>query len=426
MEPLALYIHWPFCLAKCPYCDFNSHVRERLPQSRFRDALRRELAWEAGRLGRRTLTSIFFGGGTPSLMEPETVAALIDDARRLFEPADDIEITLEANPTSVEAGRFVAFRDAGVNRASIGVQSLDPAALRMLGREHSATQAIAALETARAVFPRISFDLIYARPGQTLAAWRAELRQALALAADHLSLYQLTIEPGTKFEAMHRRGDIVLPDEDTGAALYEATAEEAERFGLSAYEVSNYAVPGGESRHNLAYWRYADYAGIGPGAHGRITLPSSSLLPSDAPLPLSFPRKRAVRGDGIVLGSRRRRTNEESRNHKGEGLIATRRHRAPEPWAERVERDGHGTVEEVPLEPIERAREMLLMGLRLTEGIDPVRFSIRAGVRLEAALEPSVLQQAIDEGYLVWRGTSLAATQAGRLRLDAMLAAIVR
>ena len=199
---------------------------------------------------------------------------------RLFEPADDIEITLEANPTSVEAGRFTAFRDAGVNRVSIGVQSLDPAALRMLGREHSAAQAIAALETARAVFPRISFDLIYARPGQTLEAWRAELRQALALAADHLSLYQLTIEPGTKFEAMHRRGDIVLPDEDTGAALYEATAEEAERFGLAAYEVSNYAVPGGESRHNLAYWRYADYAGIGPGAHGRITLPSS------------FPRKR--------------------------------------------------------------------------------------------------------------------------------------
>jgi putative oxygen-independent coproporphyrinogen III oxidase len=401
MEPLALYIHWPFCLAKCPYCDFNSHVRERLPQSRFRAALRRELAWEAERLGRRKLTSIFFGGGTPSLMEPETVATLIDDARHLFEPADDIEITLEANPTSVEAGRFVAFRDAGVNRVSIGVQSLDPAALRMLGREHSAAQAIAALETARAVFPRISFDLIYARPGQTLEAWRAELRQALALAADHLSLYQLTIEPGTKFEAMHRRGDIVLPDEDTGAALYEATAEEAGRFGLAAYEVSNYAVPGGESRHNLAYWRYADYAGIGPGAHGRITLPSS------------FPRKPEA-------------SSMAPRNDEPEGLIATRRHRAPEPWAERVERDGHGTVEQVPLDPIERAREMLLMGLRLTEGIDPARFSVRTCVPLEAALDTSVLHQAIDEGYLEWRGASLAATPAGRLRLDAMLAAIVR
>ena len=228
MEPLALYIHWPFCLAKCPYCDFNSHVRDRIPQARFRAALRRELASEAGRLGRRKLTSIFFGGGTPSLMQPETVAALIEDARRLFDPADDIEITLEANPTSAEAGRFSAFRDTGVNRVSIGVHSLDPAALQVLGREHTAAQAIAALEAARAVFPRISFDLIYARPGQTLEAWRSELRQALGLAADHLSLYQLTIEPGTKFEAMHRRGEIVLPDPDTAAALYEATAEEAE------------------------------------------------------------------------------------------------------------------------------------------------------------------------------------------------------
>jgi coproporphyrinogen III oxidase-like Fe-S oxidoreductase len=227
------------------------------------------------------------------------------------------------------------------------------------------------------------------------------LRQALALAADHLSLYQLTIEPGTKFEAMHRRGDIVLPDEDTGAALYEATAEEAGRFGLAAYEVSNYAVPGSESRHNLAYWRYADYAGIGPGAHGRITLPSS------------FPRK--PEASSMAPG-----------NDEAESLIATRRHRAPEPWAERVERDGHGTVEQVPLEPIERAREMLLMGLRLTEGIDPARFSVRTCVPLEAALDPSVLRQAIDEGYLEWRGTSLAATQAGRIRLDAMLAAIVR
>ena len=385
MESLALYIHWPFCLAKCPYCDFNSHVRERIAQARFRAALRRELAWEAERLGRRMLNSIFFGGGTPSLMEPDTLAALIDDACRLFDPGDDIEITLEANPTSVEAARFAAFRAAGVNRASIGVQSLEPVALRMLGREHSAAQAITALETARAVFPRISFDLIYARPGQTLDAWRAELRQALTLAADHLSLYQLTIEPGTRFEAMHRRGEIALPDPDTAAALYEATAEEAGRFGLAAYEVSNYAVPGGESRHNLAYWRYRDYAGIGPGAHGRITLPA-----------------------------------------KGGTLFATRRHRAPEAWAERVERDGHGTVGESPLQPDERAREMLLMGLRLTEGIDSNRFAARAGVSLGEALEPSVLRQAIDEGYLAWHGTSLACTPAGRLRLDALLAAMVR
>ncbi len=383
MDPLALYIHWPFCLAKCPYCDFNSHVRERIPQARFRAALRLELEWEAARLGRRRLTSIFFGGGTPSLMEPETVALLIADAERLFEPAEDIEITLEANPTSVEAGRFAAFRDAGVGRVSIGVQSLDEAALRLLGRQHSAAQAIAALETARAIFPRISFDLIYARPDQTLVEWRAELRQALDLAADHLSLYQLTIEPATKFEAMYRRGEIVLPDEDTGAALYEATAEEAGRFGLLPYEVSNYAVPGSESRHNLTYWRYGDYAGIGPGAHGRITLLSPHIL-------------------------------------------ATRRHRAPEPWAERVEREGHGTVEQGTLQQTERAREMLLMGLRLTEGIDRARFAARTGVALEEALDQSVLRQVLDAGYLVWRDGRLAATPAGRLRLDALLAAIVR
>ena len=270
MESLALYIHWPFCLSKCPYCDFNSHVRERIPQTRFRDALRAELAWEAARLGRRRLTSVFFGGGTPSLMEPDTVARLLDDAFRLFDPEPDIEITLEANPTSVEAGRLAAFRQAGVNRASLGVQSLDPDALHMLGRQHSASQAVAALEAARAIFPRLSFDLIYARPGQTETSWRTELRAALALAADHLSLYQLTIEPGTAFEGLHRRGELVLPEDDDAARLYEATAEEAACFGLLPYEISNYAKPGAESRHNLAYWRYADYAGIGPGAHGRI------------------------------------------------------------------------------------------------------------------------------------------------------------
>jgi putative oxygen-independent coproporphyrinogen III oxidase len=386
MEPLALYIHWPFCLAKCPYCDFNSHVRDRIPQARFRAALSRELAWEASRLGSRKLTSIFFGGGTPSLMEPETVAGLIDDARRLFPPADDVEITLEANPTSVEAGRFVAFRDAGVNRVSIGVQSLDPKVLALLGRQHSAAQAIDALETARAIFPRISFDLIYAHPGQTLAAWQAELRQALELAADHLSLYQLTIEPGTKFAAMHRRGEIELPDEDQAAALYEATAEEAARFGLRAYEVSNYSVFGSESQHNLTYWRYGDYSGIGPGAHGRI-------------IPIGAPPT---------------------------AILATRRHRAPEHWAELVERDGHGIGEELPLQPIERAREMLLMGLRLVEGIDPALFAARTGIALDDALDAPMLQRALEEDYLAWRDGNLAATAAGRLRLDALLAAIVR
>ena len=382
MEPLALYIHWPFCLAKCPYCDFNSHVRDRIDQARFAAALRAELAWEAARLGRRTLTSIFFGGGTPSLMEPATVAALTEDARSLFDADGDIEVTLEANPTSVEVGRLAAFRDAGVNRISIGVQSLDPDALRRLGRQHSVEQAMAALDAARRIFPRISFDLIYARPGQAPAAWRAELRRALERVADHLSLYQLTIEPGTAFEALHRRGEIVLPDGDEAAALYDATAEEAARFGLAAYEVSNYARSGAESRHNLAYWRYRDYAGIGPGAHGRISV------------------------DGA--------------------LLATRRHRAPEAWAGRVERNGHGSTSEETLSAAERAREMLLMGLRLTEGVDAGRFAVRTGVSLHEAVEADVLERAVDEGYLRQDDATLRATEEGRKRLDALLAALVR
>ena len=381
MEPLALYIHWPFCLAKCPYCDFNSHVRERIPQERFRAALRAELAWEAARLGPRRLTSVFFGGGTPSLMEPETVAALLEDAHRLFTPAGDIEITLEANPTSVEAGRLAGFRAAGINRISLGVQSLEAEALKNLGRQHSTGQAIAALEIARRIFPRISFDLIYARPGQTLPAWRAELRQALNLAADHLSLYQLTIEPGTAYEAAFRRGEIVLPDDDTAAELYETTAEIAAEFGLAPYEVSNYAVPGAESRHNLAYWRYQDYAGIGPGAHGRITLNGR--------------------------------------------LLATRRHRAPEPWAERVEAHGHGTTHEDPVPPTDRAREMLLMGLRLTEGVDSARFAARTGIALGDALDAEILLRAIEEGYVTRTDRRLAATAEGRMRLDALLPALV-
>lgn len=380
-DPIALYIHWPFCLAKCPYCDFNSHVRDRIDQTRFAAALRIELAWEAARLGPRPLGSIFFGGGTPSLMNPDTTAALIADARRLFTPTDDIEITLEANPTSVENARLRAFRDAGINRISIGIQSLDATDLARLGRQHSAPLAIAALELARTLFPRLSFDLIYARPGQTLRAWRAELRQALALAADHLSLYQLTIEPGTVYEAMHRRGELALPDDDLAAELYDATAEEAARFGLAPYEVSNYARPGGESRHNLAYWRYRDYAGIGPGAHGRITL--------------------------------------------GGTLHATRRHRAPEAWAERVERHGHGTTREDPVPQQDRAREMLLMGLRLSEGIDAARFAARTGLALPDAIDPDILAQALDAGYLTMTGTTLAPTPEGRKRLDSLLAALV-
>ena len=314
-------------------------------------------------------------------MEPETVAALLEDAHRLFTPAGDIEITLEANPTSVEAGRLAGFRAAGINRISLGVQSLEAEALKNLGRQHSTGQAIAALEIARRIFPRISFDLIYARPGQTLPAWRAELRQALNLAADHLSLYQLTIEPGTAYEAAFRRGEIVLPDDDIAAELYETTAEIAAEFGLAPYEVSNYAVPGAESRHNLAYWRYQDYAGIGPGAHGRITLNGR--------------------------------------------LLATRRHRAPEPWAERVEAHGHGTTHEDPVPPTDRAREMLLMGLRLTEGIDADRFADRTGIALDDALDAEILLRAIEEGYVTRTDRRLAATAEGRMRLDALLPALV-
>ncbi|POF63015.1 radical SAM family heme chaperone HemW [Novacetimonas maltaceti] len=387
-EALALYVHWPFCLSKCPYCDFNSHVRDVIPQARFGNALRRELAHEAARTGatsddRPVLGSIFFGGGTPSLMEPATLAALIEDAGRLFRLSPDIEITLEANPTSVETGRLRAFRDSGVNRISVGLQSLDPEALRFLGREHSVGQAIAALEQARALFGRISFDLIYARPGQSLASWRAELDQALGLVSDHLSLYQLTIEPGTRFESLYRQNRFRLPDDELAARLYEETASVAARHGLLGYEVSNYARPGAESRHNLTYWRYGDYLGIGPGAHGRVTL------------------------DGVTH--------------------ATRRHRAPEPWAERVEQAGTGTTHEDALSPREKAREMLLMGLRLDEGIAAARFARRTGMSLEEATEPDILLAALEEGYLQWGegGARLRATAEGRLRLESLLAALV-
>jgi putative oxygen-independent coproporphyrinogen III oxidase len=378
---LALYLHWPFCLAKCPYCDFNSHVRGRIDQPRFSQALRRELATEAARLGRRRLTSVFFGGGTPSLMDPSTVAALVDDAARWFDPAADLEITLEANPTSIEAGRLADYRAAGVNRVSIGIQSLDETALRALGRQHSVADAIAALALARRLFPRVSFDLIYARPGQDLDGWRKELRTALGIAADHLSLYQLTIEPATQFEALFRQGKIVLPDEDTAAALYDMTGDECARAGLWAYEISNYARPGEESRHNLAYWRYLDYAGIGPGAHGRVTI--------------------------------------------GGSLHATRRHRAPEVWADRVKRAGDGLTSDEPVPSEERAREALLMGLRLAEGIDLARFAARTGRRAVDSVDGSVLSQCIAAGYLIETPERLLATREGRIRLDSLLAALV-
>jgi putative oxygen-independent coproporphyrinogen III oxidase len=378
---LALYIHWPFCLAKCPYCDFNSHVRDQIDQARFATALRRELATEAGRLGRRRLTSVFFGGGTPSLMAPGTVAALLDDAARWFDPAGDLEVTLEANPTSIEAGQLADYRTAGINRVSIGIQSLDDRALRALGRQHSAAEAVAALALARRLFEHVSFDLIYARPGQDLAGWLRELRDAFAIASDHLSLYQLTIEPATKYEVLHRQGKIVLPDAETAAALYDATWTECAQAGLAGYEISNYARPGEESRHNLTYWRYLDYAGIGPGAHGRVTV------------------------DGM--------------------LRATRRHRAPEAWATQVEHTGNGLTSDKVVAAAERTREALLMGLRLAEGVDRRRFQERTGRAIRDCVDADVLRQCVAEGYLIETPARIAATREGRLRLDALLAALV-
>ncbi|MFO7482571.1 radical SAM family heme chaperone HemW, partial [Oceanibaculum nanhaiense] len=293
-DSLAVYVHWPFCRSKCPYCDFNSHVSASIDHARWRAALLREIDHYADRTLGRTVSSIFFGGGTPSLMEPATAAAVIEHIGKRWRLDAGVEITLEANPTSVEAALLAGFRSAGVNRVSLGVQALNDADLHFLGREHSAREALDAVAIAARLFDRFSFDLIYARPGQTVEAWEAELRQALSHAAGHISAYQLTIEEGTPFHLRHARGEFRIPDEDTGAALYEATQDVLEQAGLPAYEISNHARPGEESRHNLAYWRYADYAGIGPGAHGRLTL--------------------------------------------AQGKIATRQHRAPQIWLERVER----------------------------------------------------------------------------------------
>ena len=381
LDDLALYIHWPFCKSKCPYCDFNSHVREAVDQRRWRDALLADLDHAAVATGGRRLGSIFFGGGTPSLMAPDTVAALLARAARHWRFADDIEITLEANPSSVEAAAFGALGEAGVNRLSLGVQALDDDALRFLGRAHDAADALAAIELARRHFRRFSFDLIYARPGQSLAAWEAELARALALAGDHLSLYQLTIEPGTAFATSYARGAFALPDDELAAALYEATAAALAAAGLAAYEISNFARSGGESRHNLVYWRYGDYAGIGPGAHGRLT--------------------------------------------RAAGRIATRQYRAPETWLAAVERQGHGRDESLDLAPEESRREALMMGLRLAEGVERRRFRARTGSELEAALDPARLPDLIEAGFIELDARGLRATPAGRQRLNAVLTALL-
>jgi len=381
MSDLALYIHWPFCKSKCPYCDFNSHVRDGIDEERWRRALITELDHEAAAAPGRRVTSIFFGGGTPSLMAPSTVAALLDGAASRWTLADDVEVTLEANPTSVEAARFAALRQAGVNRVSLGVQALEDQALRFLGRGHSAGEAIAAIGLARQHFPRYSFDLIYARPGQALREWTEELTRAIALAGDHLSVYQLTIEAGTAFAAAALRGDWQLPDDAIGGDLFEATQEILGAAGLPAYEISNHARPGAECRHNLAYWRYADYVGIGPGAHGRMT--------------------------------------------EGAQKLATRRFRAPETWLAAVEQKGHGIQESVPLSPEERREEMLMMGLRLTQGIGRAAFRRETGEDFAEAIDRARLADLVDGGFLTLDPDALTATAAGRQRLNAVLTRLI-
>jgi putative oxygen-independent coproporphyrinogen III oxidase len=377
-DPLALYVHWPFCVSKCPYCDFNSHVRDSVDQEMWRDALLADLAHEASVLPGRRLGSIFFGGGTPSLMPPATVAAILDAAERAwgFEPG--IEITLEANPSSVEAARFADLGGAGVNRVSLGLQALDNETLAFLGRAHDVTEGLAALDTAQAVFERVSFDLIYARPDQRLADWHAELARALSFGTEHLSLYQLTIEPGTRFQTEALAGRLVLPDEDRAADLFELTRALTASAGMPAYEISNHARAGAESRHNLTYWRYRDYAGIGPGAHGRRT------------------------------------------------GVATQRRRKPENWIDAIARNGHGIEQEDALTPRERAVEAMLMGLRLAEGIDLDRISTLG----ERAIDDLTDRQAIDrlsaQGLLEHDGTRLCATDAGMPVLNAILAEVVR
>lgn len=377
-EPLALYVHWPFCVSKCPYCDFNSHVRESVDQAVWRDALLADLRHEAALLPGRTMGSIFFGGGTPSLMPPATVAAVIAAAEAEWGLAEDCEITLEANPNSVEVANFADLAAAGVNRVSIGVQSFDPKVLEFLGRAHSEDEARRAIATAQEHFARVSFDLIYARPGQTMAAWESELSGALGFGTGHLSLYQLTIEPGTRFATLAAKGDLTIPDGDAAADLFDLTDAMTRAAGLPRYEVSNHARVGQESRHNLAYWRYADYAGVGPGAHGRR------------------------------LGQ------------------ATERHKKPENFIAAVERNGHGLKLEADLPTHERATEAMLMGLRLSEGIDLARIEARSGLACEAFVDADAVARLAVQGLMWQDGDRLGVTDHGILLLDSILSEVVK
>jgi putative oxygen-independent coproporphyrinogen III oxidase len=377
MMTSALYIHWPFCLTKCPYCDFNSHVREGVDAEEWSAALLADMRHEAALTGGEALQSVFFGGGTPSLMPPALVDALLAEAERRWGFAPDVEITLEANPSSVEAGKFADLAACGVNRVSLGLQALDDAALRFLGRLHDVAEGLAALQTAQAVFKRVSFDLIYARPGQTLEQWESELERALGFGTGHLSLYQLTIEPNTRFATDVRQGAFAPLPDDPAADLFSLTRERTAVAGLPAYEVSNHARPGEESRHNLAYWRYRDYAGIGPGAHGRR------------------------------VG------------------MATTRHRKPENFLAAVARNGHGLAEERALAPREQASEALLMGLRLTEGIDIAALAERTGLATDQLFDRPALAFHRDLGFAWEDGTRIGVTERGMPVLDALLAQLV-
>lgn len=372
-----VYVHWPFCQAKCPYCDFNSHVRAEIDQQRWSAALAAELAAMRQRTGPRRVDTVFFGGGTPSLMAAETVATLIERIDALWGLAEGAEITLEANPTSVEAGRFRAYAAAGVNRVSMGIQALNDRDLKALGRLHSADEARRAFDIARGAFARVSFDLIYARMGQSLADWERELSQAIAMAVEHLSLYQLTIEPQTRFAELYARGKLSLPDDDAASEMYRLTQEICAAAGMGAYEVSNHAAPGAESRHNLVYWRYGDYAGVGPGAHGRLTL--------------------------------------------AERRVATETLSAPEAWLAQVEAQGDGLTAATPVSRRAQSEEMLMMGLRLTEGVRQDRYAALAG----APFDEARLQPLVADGLLTRTGDVVSATPAGRLVLNAVLRALL-
>ena len=378
---IGIYIHWPFCKSKCPYCDFNSHVQETIAHADWAPAYHRELSYYKEMIGARHVTSVFFGGGTPSLMQADTVAQVLQSVDDLWGLPQGVEITLEANPTSIEMAKMQDFKAAGVNRVSVGVQALRDADLKFLGREHSANEAVRGLQVAAKVFDRHSFDLIYARPQQTPEQWRQELQQALSLSGGHLSLYQLTIEEGTPFYTRHQRGEFVIPNDDVAGEMYEMTQDLTAAQGLMPYEISNHARFGDESRHNLVYWRYDDYVGVGPGAHGRLT----------------------------VNGQK----------------IATRAHRAPALWLQRVQKDGHGAHHHEIIDSRKQAQEMIMMSLRLAEGMKIDKFESVTGLKISEFINQSKLTMMVEAGWITMNGNIMMATPAGRQRLNAVLAQLL-